>query len=104
MMAMSRVFSVLVMVVLLVAVPLTHAQPSDTDYEEFLQAKAVARAPAPPSDGVVTTESTPPPPPSCSRYVAKSGAQYTTVTSAVTSVPDGLTERCVIYIAEGVYE
>lgn len=104
MMAMSRVLSVLVMVVLLVAVPLAHAQPSDADYEEFLQAKAVAQAPAPPSDGVVATESTPPPPPSCSRYVAKSGAQYTTVKSAVSSVPDGMTERCVIYVAEGVYE
>lgn len=63
------------------------------------QATVAATATVP--DDVVTVAATP----TCVRYVGKkgSGAEYTKVKNAVKSIPEGSTERCVIYIGEGVY-
>lgn len=111
-MAKSSVLSLLVL--FLVAVPIAHGGTSEEEFNQWLaeeQAKYEGRATMgtlgtpPAADDFVTAEATPPPAPSCVRYVGKkgSGAKYSKVKDAVKSIPDGMTERCVIYIGEGEY-
>ncbi|KAG0557848.1 hypothetical protein KC19_11G161400 [Ceratodon purpureus] len=111
-MAVSRVLEVLVMI--LVVVPLAYGQSSESEYDAWLaanQAKyqdSVTALGTPPAVGdfVTVAADSPPASPSCIRYVGKkgSGAKYSKVKSAVKSIPDGMTERCVIYVGEGVWE
>lgn len=113
MMAVSRVLVSVLVVVFLVAVPRAHGQPTEEEYDAFLAARmaahhsTMATLGAPPAPGVFeTAASSPPATPTCIKYVGKkgSGAEFTKVKSAVKAIPDGMTERCVIMVGEGVYE
>lgn len=110
-MAMSGVLSVVV-VLFLVTVPAAHGLgTSEEEFDSWVarkQAKyeTMGAMATPPVDDFVTAAATPPPAPTCVRYVGKSGsgAEYSKVKSAVKSIPEGNSERCVIYIGEGEYE
>jgi pectinesterase len=98
------VYSVFVVVVVAMAM-MVQGVPTDTEFDQWLADQSARHA------SQVTTETVTPDmtvtatEPSCVRYVGKkgSGAEYSKVKSAVKSIPEGGSERCVIYVAAGTY-
>lgn len=101
--------AVLTVVIAVLAIACVHGLPTESEYDAWLKAEQERYAnysSSPPSTDQQVTTAAAPESPSCVRYVGKrgSGAKYSTVKSAVQSIPDGLEERCWIYIGKGVWE
>lgn len=108
-MAVSR--GVLAVLFVVIAGSMFQSAQAVSTEEEFdswvatLGAKyAAVTAAAATTGDLVTVAATPEAAPTCVRYVAKSGADYKKVKSAVNSIPKDNNERCVIYVAAGTYE
>lgn len=98
-----------VVVAMAVMVPSAQGLTSEEDFDRWVAAHTARHAAyvsTQTNTPDVTVADTPSSEPTCVRYVGPkgSGAEYTKVKSAVNSIPEGGDERCVIYIAEGVYE
>lgn len=96
------VYSLFVVLVVAMAM-MVQGVPTDTEFDQWLAAQSVRHA------GQVTTTTVTPDvtvtatEPTCVRYVGD-GAEYSKIKNAVKSIPDGGSERCVIYVAAGSYK